>query len=88
MFAGAKLFDFLCHFHFCFHFQFVIEILAAFNEKLAAAGGLDVPMDRPFVVRDWRFGKYEVEGLQDPLSSFIRYMLEGAIFRKKKSKQQ
>lgn len=57
-------------------------------QGLMFAGGLDVPMDRPFVVRDWRFGKYEVEGLQDPLSSFIRYMREGAIFRKKKSKQQ
>lgn len=45
-------------------------------------------MDRPFVARDWRFGKYEVEGLQDPVSSFVRYLREGAIFRKKKSKQQ
>lgn len=55
---------------------------------MAVAGGLDVPMDRPFAVRDWRFGKYEVEGLQDPVSSFFRYLREGAFFRRKKSNQQ
>jgi len=51
-------------------------------------GGLDVPMDRPFAVRDWRFGKYEVDGLQDPLSSAVRYLREGAMFRKNKQQQQ
>lgn len=51
-------------------------------------GGLDVPMDRPFAVRDWRFGKYEVEGLQDPISSSVRWVREGAFFRKKNIKQQ
>lgn len=51
-------------------------------------------MDRPFVVRDWRFGKYEVDGLQDPLSSVVRYVREGAMFsnknknNNKKEKQQ
>jgi len=55
---------------------------------LMFAGGLDVPMDRPFAVRDWRFGKYEVEGLQDPISSSVRWVREGAFFRKKKNKQQ
>jgi len=44
------------------------------------SGGLDVPIDRPFAVRDWRFGHYEVEGLQDPLSSVVRYFREGAMF--------
>lgn len=54
---------------------------------LVVAGGLDVPMDRKFAVRDWRFGKYEVEGLQDPLSSAVRYLREGAMFRKKNKQQ-
>ncbi|KAG6431339.1 hypothetical protein SASPL_109418 [Salvia splendens] len=42
---------------------------------LMYAGGLDKPIFRPFIKRDWRFGHYEVEGLQDPLSRFSRYML-------------
>nr|BBF90082.1 putative SFR2, SENSITIVE TO FREEZING 2 [Oryza rufipogon]BBF90091.1 putative SFR2, SENSITIVE TO FREEZING 2 [Oryza rufipogon] len=36
------------------------------------AGGLDRPIQRPFILRDWRFGHYKMEGLQDPLSCFIR----------------
>jgi hypothetical protein len=44
------------------------------------SGGLDVPIERPFAVRDWRFGHYEMEGLQDPLSSVYRYFREGAVF--------
>ncbi|KAF8644477.1 hypothetical protein HU200_066444 [Digitaria exilis] len=28
--------------------------------------GLDRPIQRPFILRDWRFGHYEMEGLQDP----------------------
>jgi beta-glucosidase/6-phospho-beta-glucosidase/beta-galactosidase len=47
---------------------------------LMFAGGLDVPIERPFAVRDWRFGHYEMEGLQDPLSSVYRYFREGAVF--------
>ncbi|CAM6040418.1 unnamed protein product [Sphagnum compactum] len=47
---------------------------------LMFAGGLDVPIERPFAVRDWRFGHYEMEGLQDPLSSVVRYFREGAVF--------
>ncbi|KAL6907800.1 hypothetical protein ACP4OV_001970 [Aristida adscensionis] len=47
------------------------------------AGGLDRPIQRPFVLRDWRFGHYEMEGLQDPLSCFIRSILL-PISRKKK----
>jgi hypothetical protein len=39
-----------------------------------------VPIERPFAVRDWRFGHYEMEGLQDPLSSVVRYFQEGAVF--------
>lgn len=73
-----------CSIHlFCYTTCKIINI-----ERLAVTGGLDVPMDRPFAVRDWRFGKYEMEGLQDPLSSFTRYLREGAIFRKKKKSRQ
>ncbi|KAE8815053.1 Beta-galactosidase [Hordeum vulgare] len=39
------------------------------------AGGLDRPIERTFVLRDWRFGHYEMEGLQDPLSRFIRCIM-------------
>ncbi|XP_075506595.1 beta-glucosidase-like SFR2, chloroplastic [Primulina tabacum] len=39
------------------------------------AGGLDIPISRPFVERDWRFGHYEMEGLQDPLCRFLGLLL-------------
>lgn len=52
------------------------------------AGGLDVPIDRPFAVRDWRFGKYEMEGLQDPVSCFVRYIREGAMFNRRRKQQK
>ncbi|CAM0874173.1 unnamed protein product [Alopecurus aequalis] len=39
------------------------------------AGGLDRPIQRTFVLRDWRFGHYEMEGLQDPLSRFVRCVI-------------
>ncbi|XP_044363890.1 beta-glucosidase-like SFR2, chloroplastic isoform X1 [Triticum aestivum] len=39
------------------------------------AGGLDRPIERTFVLRDWRFGHYEMEGLQDPLSRFVRCVM-------------
>lgn len=47
-----------------------------------------MPIDRPFAERDWRFGHYEMEGLQDPLSSFVRWIREGAMFNRKRGKQQ
>ncbi|KAG1326146.1 beta-glucosidase-like SFR2, chloroplastic [Cocos nucifera] len=36
------------------------------------AGGLDEPIQRPYIQRDWRFGHYEMDGLQDPFSCLIR----------------
>ncbi|CAH9114971.1 unnamed protein product [Cuscuta epithymum] len=42
---------------------------------LMYAGGLDEPIMRPYIERDWRFGHYEMEGLQDPLSQFSRLIL-------------
>lgn len=53
------------------------------------SGGLDVPIQRQFVQRDWRFGHYELEGLQDPVSCLVRSL--GNIFllgRQRKSKEQ
>ncbi|CAD6255459.1 unnamed protein product [Miscanthus lutarioriparius] len=47
------------------------------------AGGLDRPIQRSFILRDWRFGHYEMEGLQDPFSHFIRSIFS-PILRKKK----
>lgn len=41
---------------------------------LMYAGGLDIPIKRAFVQRDWRFGHYEVDGLQDPISRLFRFL--------------
>nr|GMD73980.1 beta-glucosidase-like SFR2, chloroplastic [Ipomoea batatas] len=54
---------------------------------LMYAGGLDEPIWRPYIERDWRFGHYEMEGLQDPLSRFSRFILRPfSIKKKSKSK--
>lgn len=50
---------------------------------LMYAGGLDEPIWRPYIKRDWRFGHYEMEGLQDPLSRFARYLLHPFSLKKK-----
>lgn len=44
------------------------------SNGLMYAGGLDVPIERPFVQRDWRFGHYEMESLQDPISRLFRFI--------------
>jgi hypothetical protein len=46
-------------------------------------GGLDRPIQRPFVSRDWRFGHYEMEGLQDPLSRLLRSIVSPISPKKK-----
>lgn len=51
---------------------------------LMYAGGLDVPIYRPYIERDWRFGQYEMDGLQDPLSRFSRYLLRPFSPKRKK----
>ncbi|KAI5650959.1 hypothetical protein M9H77_36964 [Catharanthus roseus] len=51
---------------------------------LMYAGGLDRPIWRPYVERDWRFGHYEMEGLQDPLSRFSRYVFRPLSIKKEK----
>lgn len=50
---------------------------------LMYAGGLDEPIHRPYIDRDWRFGHYKMEGLQDPLSRWSRYLL-GPLSLKRK----
>ncbi|GMY27976.1 beta-glucosidase-like SFR2, chloroplastic isoform X1 [Fagus crenata] len=58
---------------------------AANKHGLMYAGGLDEPILRPYVVRDWRFGHYEMEGLQDPLSRLSRSIIQPlSIIRKRK----
>ncbi|XP_019253246.1 PREDICTED: beta-glucosidase-like SFR2, chloroplastic isoform X1 [Nicotiana attenuata] len=42
---------------------------------LMYAGGLDEPIWRPYAKRNWRFGHYKMQGLQDPLSRFARCLL-------------
>ncbi|XP_008801744.1 beta-glucosidase-like SFR2, chloroplastic isoform X2 [Phoenix dactylifera] len=50
------------------------------------AGGLDEPIHRPYIQRDWRFGHYEMDGLQDPFSRMSR--LFNAPFSHKKRVHQ
>nr|QJC44977.1 beta glucosidase 14 [Stevia rebaudiana] len=54
---------------------------------LMYAGGLDEPIWRPYIERDWRFGHYEMEGLQDPFSRFSRFVTRLLPFRKKKNEE-
>ncbi|XP_059280824.1 beta-glucosidase-like SFR2, chloroplastic [Lycium ferocissimum] len=55
---------------------------------LMYAGGLDEPIWRPYIKRDWRFGHYEMEGLQDPLSRFARCLLHPFSLKKKAETQR
>ncbi|KAM0962496.1 hypothetical protein ACFX13_022040 [Malus domestica] len=55
---------------------------------LMYAGGLDEPIQRPYTDRDWRFGHYEMDGLQDPLSRFSRFILRPFSFLKRKPKKK
>ena len=50
-------------------------------------GGLDVPIQRPYIQRDWRFGHYEMEGLQDPLSWLARAITSPLSFKKSKGRK-
>ncbi|KAF8387610.1 hypothetical protein HHK36_026263 [Tetracentron sinense] len=54
---------------------------------LMYAGGLDKPIWRPYIHRDWRFGHYQMDGLQDPLSCLSRYILKPFSLRKKTKPQ-
>ncbi|VFQ60999.1 unnamed protein product [Cuscuta campestris] len=60
------------------------EFYRAVNKHgLMYAGGLDEPVRRPYVERDWRFGHYEMEGLQDPLSRFSRFIARSFTIKRK-----
>ena len=50
-------------------------------------GGLDKPTQRPYIEKDWRFGHYEMEGLQDPLSRLSRCLLRPLSFSLKKKRK-
>lgn len=39
-----------------------------------AQGGLENRVQRPFVKKDWRFGHYRPDGLQDPMSRTMRWI--------------
>lgn len=60
---------------------------AADKHGFMYAGGLEEPIFRPYIDRDWRFGHYEMEGLQDPLSRFSRYVLKPFSCGKKREPQ-
>ncbi|KAL5700339.1 galactolipid galactosyltransferase [Ranunculus cassubicifolius] len=55
----------------------------AVNERgLMYAGGLDKPDWKTFTERDWRFGHYRMDGLQDPLSRLSRSILRPLLLTK------
>ncbi|OVA13574.1 Glycoside hydrolase [Macleaya cordata] len=54
---------------------------------LMYAGGLDKPISRPYIQRDWRFGHYKRDGLQDPLSRLLRLICQPFSHEKKKQTQ-
>eukprot|EP00249_Psilotum_nudum_P018184 c26679_g1_i1 orf=551-1774(-) len=53
------------------------------SHGLMLAGGLDVQVERCFVQRDWRFGHYKPDGLQDPLSQLLRSIWSIPLVRSK-----
>lgn len=61
---------------------------AANNHSLMYSGGLDVPVYRPFIQRDWRFGHYQVDDLHDPLSRFGRFLLAILFLKIAKKRKQ
>lgn len=58
------------------------------KQGLMYAGGLDKPIQRPYIVRDWRFGHYEMEGLQDPLSRISRFLVPPFLVKRKRKPQK
>lgn len=55
---------------------------------LMLAGGLDEPIQRPYIERDWRFGHYEMDDLQDYLSQFSRFIIQRFSLKRKKKSQK
>jgi hypothetical protein len=59
-------------------------LLLMYTRHLLLTGGLDQPIQRPYIERDWRFGHYEMEGLQDPLSRLSRCFLRPFSIKSKR----
>ncbi|KAJ7955276.1 Beta-glucosidase-like protein [Quillaja saponaria] len=57
------------------------------KQGLMYAGGLDKPIQRPYIDRDWRFGHYQMDGLQDPFSRLSRLILQPLFFKRKRKPQ-
>ncbi|CAJ1940770.1 unnamed protein product [Sphenostylis stenocarpa] len=58
------------------------------KHRLMYAGGLDEPVQRPYIDRDWRFGHYQMEGLQDHLSRFSRFIIRPFSLKRKTKSQE
>ncbi|KAL2338918.1 hypothetical protein Fmac_013364 [Flemingia macrophylla] len=58
------------------------------NHCLMYAGGLDEPVQRPYIERDWRFGHYQMDGLQDNLSRFSRFIIRPLSLKRKRKPQK
>ncbi|KAJ4968491.1 hypothetical protein NE237_015192 [Protea cynaroides] len=50
---------------------------------LMYAGGLDKPIWRSYIRRDWRFGHYEMDGLHDPFCRLSRFILQAFSLKRK-----
>lgn len=55
------------------------------SNGLMYAGGLDAPVERPLVQRDWRFGHYQIDALQDPVSCLFRFLCRVLYIRGRSS---
>ena len=75
----------LTHLHLRLHLH--LHLLNHSSDSYAT-GGLDIPIDRPLIKRDWRFGHYETEGLQDPISKLVRLAITICTFGLLKRKGQ
>ncbi|KAK7264752.1 hypothetical protein RJT34_32362 [Clitoria ternatea] len=58
------------------------------KHRLMYAGGLDEPIQRPYIERDWRFGHYQMDGLQDNLSRFTRFIIRPFSLKRKTKHQK
>lgn len=65
-------------------FYFIILPFEVLDCLFFFKDGLDKPQWRPFVDRDWRFGHYQMDGLQDPLSRVARTLLIWPLVMRKK----
>lgn len=76
------------NYHLCTNFLQYMSKFFFYIIFFIATGGLDEPIHRPYIQRDWRFGHYEMEGLHDPLSRFSRYILSPFSLGRKRKPQR